>query len=87
MEKYHVSIIYKDDKKVDISINREDLGKFVDSITTDKIYLQQSEDGGFWTNKEEIRYFLVKKFIEKQKEEQNDVCNDEPKEEPKEENE
>ena len=59
--RYLVSMVFMDEKKVNISLLADEMGGLLDAIGKNEVYYNSETNNGLWIPIEKIRYFRVRK--------------------------
>ena len=68
MSIYRANLMYKDGKDLSADIYRKDINKFVEHVSSSKVYWDDNEKQGFWTKPEQLMYINFVKVEEKKDE-------------------
>ena len=56
MSTFRAKIIYTDEKELNVDMNEEELSKFSENVSNQKVYWNKTQSQGFWTDITKIRY-------------------------------
>lgn len=56
---YKIQITYNDNVSATLIISDKDLDKFMDAFNSGNLYLNDTEDMGFWTHQANVRHIIV----------------------------
>lgn len=64
--KYKITLTYNDDKSVALTMQEEDVERFLKGLREGEFYKNETSGFGFWTPMDQIRHVIIEKVKEEE---------------------